>query len=427
MTQSISDSGFIKSLTQDQICILEICKKYGCNKQKILDNYAGEIKSSGFSLTRDAFTKRISRMLVRYNGYISKQHAGENTSKASISEYDHEIVNDVTENENRYLRKQVSGLRAENDRLRVNSYIASEIASELKAEIHNVSFDTFSINITKMNTGDHHLVMPIADVHYGEVIDPLAINNINAYNPEISKERHVKLFTKALEMAKEHDCGILDIPVLGDIFSGNIHDELVETNAGPITRMMIDYFKFFVGAIKSISKNFKHVNLYCVVGNHSRTTKKWQSKNKGYNNYEYILYCFIKEAFDASETVSVTVSDSPVLFANIGDQTWKIEHGDAYKGGAAFCSPLGTVARDNFKDFMIYSATGKVADVCIMGHWHIGGEWFLAGKNIPIIFQPSIVGPGEYSMATLHSAYPAASYLFVTDGKQITNQTLFKL
>lgn len=80
------------------------------------------------------------------------------------------------------------------------------------------------------------------------MIDPLAINNINAYNPEISKERHVKLFTKALEMAKERDCEILDIPVLGDIFSGNIiRDELIETNAGPITRMMIDYFKFFVG------------------------------------------------------------------------------------------------------------------------------------------------------------------------------------
>lgn len=62
-----------------------------------------------------------------------------------------------------------------------------------------------------------------------------------------------------------------------------------------------------------------------------RTTKKWQSKNKGYNNYEYILYCFIKEAFDASENVSVTVSDSPVLFANIGEQAWKIERGDAYR------------------------------------------------------------------------------------------------
>ena len=424
----VTEDEFIKTLNQEQTQLLNICKKYGWTRQKILDNAYDELTASGMNCTKDAFRHRLDRMITRYSMCIKcGECRSELSSDNSVDVQANSGSDDAAENENSYLRKQIAQLRSENNRLRVSSYVASEIAGELKDEIKNAMYDKFDINLKKQIAGDHHLVMPIADVHYGEVIDPLAINNINAYNPEISKERHIKLFTKALEMAKENYCGILDIPVLGDIFSGNIHDELVETNAGPITRMMVDYFKFFVGAVKSMAKNFQQINMYCVVGNHSRTTKKWQSKNKGYNNYEYILYCFIKEAFSDTDNVTVTVSDSPVLFATIGKQTWKIEHGDAYKGGAAFCSPLGTVSRDNFKDFMIYSATGKVADVCIMGHWHIGGEWFLAGKNIPIIFQPSIVGPGEYSMSTLHSAYPAASYLFVTDGKQIINQTLFKL
>ena len=169
------------------------------------------------------------------------------------------------------------------------------------------------------------------------------------------------------------------------------------------------------------------MNVYCVVGNHSRTNQKWQAKNKAYDNYEYILYKFIEEAFAEDKTVSIHVSEAPSDIAVIGEQKWKIEHGDAYRGGGAFCSPISTVTRDNFKDYGMFMKMGIDFDVAIMGHWHRGGEWFLSGKCIPVFLNPSIVGPNEYSIEKLHETFPASSYIFVTNGKEITSQTLYML
>ena len=82
-------------------------------------------------------------------------------------------------------------------------------------------------------------------------------------------------------------------------------------------------------------------------------TISYQFKNKGKDSYEYILYGFMKKYYDMPESpknVSMKLTDSVVEFTKVGQQRWKLEHGDRYKGGSAFVSPFSTVVRDNFKD-----------------------------------------------------------------------------
>lgn len=400
--------------TGNQKSTEEICEKYGWNRQKILDNALSEIKERKLKISKDTFRKRIDRCLEKHDQDNAEQDDLYNETSRYVDE-------------NVYLRKQLNQLKSENNKLRVKSYVATEIAELLKNEISLVDTDRFNISLKKCIEGDNHLLMPITDVHYGEIIDPLAINEKNSYNTDISKQRHIALIQDAIKAAQLHNCSVLDIPILGDIFSGNIHDELKETNESPITKLLIDYYKFICGLISSLKKVFKEINLYCVVGNHSRINKKWQSKNKSYDNYEYILYCFLKDKFETVDGINVTVSDSTVLFAKIGGMTWKLEHGDAYRGGGAFVSPWGTVSRDNFKDYMIYSELDKKPDAVLMGHWHSAGWLPMQGNNIPIIEAPSLVGPGEFSMLSLHSAYNAAGLLVVIENGEIYSQRIVNL
>jgi hypothetical protein len=212
------------------------------------------------------------------------------------------------------------------------------------------------------------------------------------------------------------------------MFSGNIHDELRENNEAPITKCIAQYYKFITGLIDAYKGCYKKVRIHCVVGNHARTTQKYQFKNKGIENYEYILYSFIESKYnDSNDNVSVIFGDSTVLFTKVGNQTWKLEHGDRYKGGSAFVSPLSTTVRDNFKDQAIFAAIGQKFDAVMMGHWHIGGIWYLPGTTTPVYLNPSLIGPGEYSVHNLHSAFPASSFSFITDGNKVVDQRLIDL
>lgn len=427
MSTSTPENRFLVNLNAEQKQLFKIAEKYGWNRQKLLDNAQKEIEKAGLGISKDTLRKRFDRLSERYNTYNAALAKEDDTPVPQYPQDKEDPVEDRKESEITYLRKQLNSVRNENNKLRVRSYVATEVVESLRAEIAEVEYDKFYINVKKQNDGNNHLVLPISDAHYGEVVVGANVHNVNEYNPEISKERHIKLFEKAIEMGREHNCGTIDILMLGDLFSGNIHDELKETNAGPLTKLLVDYFKFIVGAFKGMMTQFKQMNIFCVVGNHSRTNQKWQAKNKCYDNYEYILYKFIEEVFAETKGVTVHVAEAPSDIAVIGEQKWKIEHGDAYRGGGAFCSPISTVTRDNFKDYGMFMKMGIDFDVSIMGHWHRGGEWFLGGKCIPIFLNPSIIGPNEYSIEKLHETFPASSYIFVTNGKEITNQTLFQL
>lgn len=330
------------------------------------------------------------------------------------------------------MQKQLSAAKKQVKDMQAADYEKRRMIAELRKELENCTPDRFTIKIDKVpqtnKKGKFYNILPLSDIHWGEVVKSHDVNGLNEYNFEISKQRHIELFKKNYEYAQAFGCEELDIFMLGDMFSGNIHDELRENNEAPITRCIAQYYKFITGLIDAYKGCYKKVRIHCVVGNHARTTQKYQFKNKGIENYEYILYSFIENKYnDSNDNVSVILGESVVLFTKVGNQTWKLEHGDRYKGGSAFVSPLSTTVRDNFKDQGMYAAIGQKFDAVMMGHWHIGGIWYLPGTTTPVYLNPSLIGPGEYSVHNLHSAFPASSYSFITDGNKVVDQRLIDL
>lgn len=326
-----------------------------------------------------------------------------------------------------YLRKQLKNARSEIQRYQTDEYMGRRIVNELRAELAACPVDRFKINVTKHSSATnngYHNILPISDVHFGEVVNAEGINGLNSYDIAISKARHIALFKRNYEYASMFGCNTLHLFFLGDIFSGNIHDELKETNESPIMRCVVDYYTFITGLILEYANLYERIDISCVVGNHARNTQKYQFKNKAFDNYEYIMYEFMKSTLEKeAKNITVDVSRSVVMFPKVGRQTWKIEHGDRYKGGSAFVSPWSTSIRDNVKDLEMFAGAGDKFGAVIMGHWHTGGEMYLPGSNVPVYMNPSIIGPGEYSVNQIHSAYPASSFAFITDGTKVISKT----
>lgn len=334
------------------------------------------------------------------------------------------------------LRQQVSQYEKAIKERNIEKCIADRIVENFQDAIDSFPVTKVSLNVTKspvsagLKKGKFYNILPVSDVHFGEVVDGKSINGLNNYNTAIAKRRHIELFRRNYEYSSIYGCKELHLFFLGDIFSGNIHAELRETNEKQITECVMDYAAFILGLIKEYAKLYEKIEISCVVGNHARNTDRYQFKNKGKDSYEYILYSMMGMYFNElklADNVHVNLTDSTVLFAKVGSQIWKLEHGDRYKGGSAFVSPFSTVVRDNFKDKGMFRTEDQDFNAVIMGHWHIGGEMSLQGSNTPVYLNPSLIGPGEYSVHNLHSSYPAESFVFITDGKRVISKSSVNL
>ncbi len=74
-----------------------------------------------------------------------------------------------------------------------------------------------------------------SDVHMGERIDPAEINGLNAFDPDICRERMRRYFEAACVVgsrwASDTVCEGFLLALAGDLISGDIHEELRITNA----------------------------------------------------------------------------------------------------------------------------------------------------------------------------------------------------
>ena len=394
---------------------------YGLDCNKVYPFYQVLVDTGWVKDTPDAFRSNVRKQRNKMRELADMGDSDDTDLMAK--------VHHASEGQIAVLRQSMSAMQRELDDAKVQKFIAQEIIDAMSDTVAHIKPAKVTVNLTKskkMVNGSFFNILPISDVHYGEVVDGRTINGLNNYNMEIAKKRHELLFRKNYEFASIYGCRDLHIFMLGDIFSGNIHAELRETNQKVITDCVLDYYSFIIGMIDAYSKLYDRITISCVVGNHARNTDKYQFKNKGKDSYEYILYGFMQKYYElpsSPENVSVNLTDSTVMFSKVGNQVWKLEHGDRYKGGGAFVSPFSTVVRDNFKDKgMFHGSDEQDFDAVIMGHWHIGGEMALSGTNTPVYLNPSIVGPGEYSVHNLHSSYPAESFVFVTDGKRVVSK-----
>lgn len=341
---------------------------------------------------------------------------------------------DYTEEEERgaasYYKRELKKAERRATKLEAEAFIGKQKANRMAAAAATVK--PAQVNIKVVNAGKSggkfYNVLPISDLHYGEVVQPQISFGFNKYNPEIAEHRLAKLFEENYKFATLYGCDELHILMLGDLISGEIHDELRETNAYTAPKCVSCLNSYLIGLILEYAKLYKRVIISCVVGNHSRTGKKLQSKNRSQDNYEHIIYSTIKDRCEAeAKNIKVEFDDeATVLITQIGNQHWMLEHGDRYNGSQAAAGAINTVLRKIGTDLR-----HNHADVSIMGHWHVGAEGAIDaredGNMTKVYINPSVVGPDEFATTVLHAYYPAESNVFITDGERVVAKVAVNL
>lgn len=222
------------------------------------------------------------------------------------------------------------------------------------------------------NTGIPTLFL--SDIHFDETVFPAQVEGMNEYNHNIAVARIKHTFLTTVDLLKnkisnpKYD-GIV-CALGGDLLSGNIHEELAETNEQPILKSAMDLTDLLVEGISLLADEFGKVFVPCVTGNHGRLSPKKKHKNKVYDNYEWVIYQNIAKYFSNDDRVVVNVSDSSDIHYNIYNVSFLLTHGDQFRGGSGISGIFTPLMLGRSRKQQRAQAVKRNFDVLMLGHFH---------------------------------------------------------
>jgi hypothetical protein len=212
-----------------------------------------------------------------------------------------------------------------------------------------------------------------SDWHCEEQVDPKTIENRNEYNPEIASRRLKKMWKSALKVVeKERRLSTINemiIGVLGDLITGYIHDELLESNFLSPTQAIELAQDELVAGLTFMADNgkFKKIHVPCCVGNHGRTTQKRRVSTGNYNSYEWYMYRQVAKYFESDDRFDFSVADGYHLSQDVLGTNLRYHHGEHVRYGGG----VGGLTIPFNKAVQAWNKNNpKPADFDCMGHYH---------------------------------------------------------
>lgn len=254
-------------------------------------------------------------------------------------------------------------------------------------------------------------VLFLSDIHFDEIVKPSEINFVNSYNHDIAVKRLQHTFNTSITLLKKHMVapnydGIV-CALGGDLLSGNIHEELAETNEQRINKSVFDLADILAVGIGELADEFGRVFVPCVVGNHGRQHKKPRAKGKVIDNYEWIIYQLLVRQFKSDGRVSFLVPESADAHFQVYGKKICLTHGDQFKGGEGVGGIMVPIMRGLGKKQSRQQAIGQGFDLTMMGHWH----QYIQTRSL--LINGSVKGYDEYAYISNFSFERPQQALFV--------------
>ena len=276
---------------------------------------------------------------------------------------------------------------------------------------------THIIKPTKGKVSEATAFMVCSDWHVDEVVKPIMVNGLNKYNPKVATKRADAFFKNGLKLVeicqKDVEINRIVMPILGDMISSNIHDELLENNS-MLPMEAIQFVKeLLVSGIKFLLENSDHqLTFICHCGNHSRITKKIRHSTEVGNSLEYLLYHGIADHFRKEERTEFIISPSYHSYLKIYGKTIRFHHGHDIRYGGG----VGGIYVPVNKAIAQWNKL-KWADLEIFAHFHQmrdGGNFLCNG---------SLIGYNPYALSIKADFEQPRQIFFLWDkkrGKTIT-------
>jgi len=267
----------------------------------------------------------------------------------------------------------------------------------------------------KARSGNRATITTIlSDSHFDEVVNPDEVGGTNAYDRHIATLRLRRYFERVVRISRDLFSGVTyDGCVLmlgGDLFSGDIHDELSQTNEpGETILSGILYWSELVAAvIDMLADEFGKVHVPAVVGNHGRRSRKPRAKMRAKDNFDWLFAHVVAREFAADDRVTFDIPEEADCRFSIYDTDYLLTHGDQFSGGNGVAGLWSPLMRGHLKKSQREAAANRPFDVMVMGHWHQlkwGGDFIVNG---------SLKSTDEYAWVSNYAPEPAAQAMWLT-------------
>ena len=242
----------------------------------------------------------------------------------------------------------------------------------------------------------HHAIpqLDISDVHWGEVVDPAQVQNVNAFNLRIAAQRVKRAFEGAIVLARDYMKGVIydgiEVVFGGDIVSGNIQD-LRETNEETAIESCFGAAESLLSGVRLLADDFKRVHITSVVGNHARSTVKPIYKNRVRDSLDYAVYRMVRERLAGDGRVTMGIADAQSERLQVYGVRYVVNHGESFRGGSGISAELAPLLLGVHRLMKREAAVGHPFDVLITHHKHRG----LPMPGMGVMVNGSIVGYNE--------------------------------
>lgn len=245
-----------------------------------------------------------------------------------------------------------------------------------------------------------------SDSHWDEVVNPAEVQGLNAYDRAIATQRFERYIDGIEYLAREHLNGVtydgLVLALGGDLVSGNIHEELRETNEAPIPETIAYWAPLLASGIRHLAETFGRVHVPVVVGNHGRLTRKPRAKLRARDSYDYLLGRLAQQLLADDARITWDIPESADATFEVYGTRFVLTHGDQTTGGSGIGGiwpgimrlRARKLARQNF-------------DWLVMGHFH----QYVHSQGL--IVNGSAKGFDEYAALCNFAPEPAQQALWI--------------
>jgi transposase-like protein len=259
--------------------------------------------------------------------------------------------------------------------------------------------------------GHSALILHTSDWHMGEVVTPGEIEGINEYNPEICADRMRRLFETACTLGLRWMHGSVCDGVLltldGDLTSGDIHEELMRTNALTSNEQVFQVVDIAESGIRMLLQVYPRVHVVVTPGNHGRQTVKPTAKLASRLSYDIMAGTILKQRLADESRVSFTISAGMDADIPLYGRNAVVTHGDKMGtgGGQGFAGPELPIIRGAAKVRAQRASIGLRTDLILSGHYHKSTA--IAG----VLGNGSVVGYSEYGNQLRVAVEPAKQWM----------------
>lgn len=257
-----------------------------------------------------------------------------------------------------------------------------------------------------------------SDWHYGEVVEPAQVEGANEFSVAIFERRFRALVERTIDLCENHMTGKgypgIVVNLGGDMLSGNIHEELAQTNERESIPAVLDLSGHIAWGLRQYAERFGRVLVVGVPGNHGRNTKRPQAKNACHTSFDWMTYKIVQSTLQSDKRFQFFIPDGYDAYYRVFGHRVLLTHGDRIgsRGGDGFIGAIGPIMRGANKLRLSYAARGREIDTVMMGHWH--NEFNIPGLRV----NNTLKGYDEWAMSMRFSPTPPSQDLFFIHPKR---------